>query len=93
MILYANTLFRVSRETLTSWEVSPQDLQIITKVGCYQIERQQIRFVQAQDNYAKAFNRFVRNHPQWKKAVSKKLDIEKMLVDIEESALIFSMYN
>ena len=47
---------------------------------------------QAQENHVRAFNRFIRAHPQWKKAVSKKIDIEELFVAIEESALIYSMH-
>ena len=93
--MYANTLFRVSSERMSQWDISLEDKRNILKVKVSILPILSIYLFnfQAQDNHAKAFNRFIRNHPQWKKAVTMKIDIERMLSEVEESALIYSMYN
>ena len=95
LLLYASTLFRVPTESLSQWDVTSQDVKIILKVTCvsYYNVFSHVLLLKAQENHAMAFNRFIRHHPQWKKAVSKKIELEKLLVDIEESALIYFMYN
>ena len=93
LLVYSSLLFRVTPEQLDQRNVPTSDKTKILKVIQSQGIQKSFFLFQCQRNHATAFNRFVSNHFQWKKAMVIKVDIEKLLKDINDSALIYLMHN